>query len=257
MVMVLLAGGCGTGGPVNPSFPLDRFTAQRELERMQAEPVPLERPLVIITGYMDIGLVPMRLVPRFQRLSGDDRVIGVTFWGARSFDACRQRVIDAVDRAFPSDDPVWTVEVDVIAMSMGGLVARYAAAELPEAPDGRRLKIARLFTISAPHRGAAMAVLPSWNALHIGMRSGSSFLQRLDDISGNPDYELVPYVRLGDITVGPGNAAPHGTTAWWVATPPLEPAHGFAFADPRILADIARRLRNERPYTIGPPAPLP
>jgi hypothetical protein len=27
--------------------------------------------------------------------------------------------------------------------------------------------------------------------------------------------------------------------------------------DPRILADIARRLRGEEPFTHAPPAPLP
>jgi hypothetical protein len=30
-----------------------------------------------------------------------------------------------------------------------------------------------------------------------------------------------------------------------------------AFDDPRILADIARRLRNETPFSTLPAAPLP
>jgi hypothetical protein len=70
-------------------------------------------------------------------------------------------------------------------------------------------------------------------------------------------YELVPYVRLGDSIVGPEHAAPEGQTPWWVPLPAAETAHIGAFGDARILADIARRLRDERPLTEDPPAPLP
>ena len=39
--------------------------------------------------------------------------------------------------------------------------------------------------------------------------------------------------------------------------PPLELSHIGAVLDPRILADIVLRLRNEPPLTHEPRAPLP
>jgi hypothetical protein len=37
----------------------------------------------------------------------------------------------------------------------------------------------------------------------------------------------------------------------------LEDAHHLAFSDPRIVADIARRLRAEKPFAADPAEPLP
>jgi hypothetical protein len=38
---------------------------------------------------------------------------------------------------------------------------------------------------------------------------------------------------------------------------PFQDAHLMAMADPRIIADVARRLRGEPPLTSDPPEPLP
>jgi hypothetical protein len=64
-------------------------------------------------------------------------------------------------------------------------------------------------------------------------------------------------VRLNDGWIGESHAAPPGRTAWWVSTPFLEESHAGVVSDPRILADVARRLRGEEPFTHDPPAPLP
>ena len=85
------------------------------------------------------------------------------------------------------------------------------------------------------------------------MRTESEFLETLN--AEEPDYEIVPYARLGDEVVGASNAAPPGRNPWWVSR-----SWFFAHAgstDMRILADIARRLRGEEPFAIDPPAPLP
>jgi pimeloyl-ACP methyl ester carboxylesterase len=147
-----------------------------------------------------------------------------------------------------------TVEVDVIGFSMGGLVARHAAR-----PNslGKRLNIRRLFTISSPHRGARLASLPTVDQRMIDMRPGSAFLADLNSHLSEADYELLAYTRLGDMIVGPENAAPPGMSPWWVANASFSLAHISAGADPRILADIARRLRNEPPFTTTPASPLP
>lgn len=246
--------------PTNDSFPVTMHDAQRALGDMRDAPVPLVRPLVILGGMNDPGLASGILRSEFKQVTRDDRVIGVSFLFCGDFDACRGQVIEAVDRAFPNDDPEYTTEVDVVGVSMGGLVARYAA--VPSLSDkeggGRRLRIARLFTISSPHRGAAWAVLPTFSRLHADMRPRSEFLRGLTDAeSAAAGYEIYPYVRLGDMIVGVANAAPQGQVAWWVPGAMFQDAHVMAAVDPRILADVARRLRGEEPLTSFPPQPPP
>jgi hypothetical protein len=116
-----------------------------------------------------------------------------------------------------------------------------------------------LFTASSPHLGALRAQrLPRLLQMQEDMTPGSQFLRRLEEAeSGGPGYEIVPYVRLGDDVVGAVYAAPRGRAAWWVTDVPGEFSHLGAMTDPRILADVLRRLRGERPWTTEPPASLP
>lgn len=244
--------GCATQ-PANPAFPLTPADAHTALDDMRESPKPLPRPLVVLGGYLDPGIGPALYAADLRRLTQDDRITSVSFAFSRDFDETRRKVIAAVDEAFPTDDPEETVEVDVVALSMGGVVARHAAMPVP---GQRRLKIARLFTIASPHRGAKRAEWPTFIQLQRDMRAGSEFLTALNRCE-EEDYELVAYVRLGDDVIGPENAAPQGQTPYWLPNLPLQTAHAGAMRDPRILADIARRLRGEEPFTHGPPAPLP
>ena len=253
----IAATGCAAP-PTNPSFAVSVYDAQRELSEMRSQPKPLQRPLVILSGFADPGFASNNLRSEFRKVTGDDRVIGVSFLFCGDFDDCRRRVIEAVDKAFPGDDPEWTTEVDVVGVSMGGLVGRYAAVASNDPAQSRRLRIARLFTISTPHRGAAWAVLPALNRMHRAMRPDSSFLRGLAEAEAEGgDYEIYPYVRLGDAIVGATNAAPHGRSPWWVPGEALQDAHLMASLDARIVADVARRLRGEPPFTTDPPQPLP
>ena len=255
-VLMLLIAGCSA--PANPSFPLTVSDAKDALREMEAQPRPLARPLVVLGGYHDLGIGPLVWRDHVRRWTTDDaKVIHVAFPFARDFDECRRAVIAAVDRASPTDDPDATVEVDVVGASMGGLVGRYAAVTKP---GQRRLRVARLFTISSPHRGATMARLPALSRLHADMRAGSDFLRALEAAEARTtadDYDLLPYVRLGDGVVGAANAAPVGVRPWWVANRPLQPAHAAASLDPRVRADVARRLRGEEPFTKAPAAGFP
>jgi pimeloyl-ACP methyl ester carboxylesterase len=249
--------GCGTA-PRNPSFDLPAADARRALREMRQSPRGLERPVVVLDG-LGPPVASWLLADQVRRATGGDRrdFVGVTFVFSMSLDNCRRRVVDAVERHFPSDDPRFTREVDVVAMSMGGVVARYAAAPEPAA-RGKRLRIARLFTISSPHVGAELAALPPvLGQLQLDLRERSPFLRALARREAEADYELYPYVRLGDCIVGDTNAAPAGVTPLWLPNLPLEDAHLAAWRDPRIMADIARRLRGERPFATDPPQPLP
>ncbi len=254
---LLFCGGCSADEPLNPSFALVYNDAKAVLHEMQLEPEPLQRPLIVAAGIHDPGLIAPSLVRKLRNItSDDDRILSVSFFGLSllTFDACREHLVDAVEQAFPSDDPANTIEVDVIGYSMGGLVARLAATENA---SGKRLRIKRLFTISTPHRGAKLAGLPTLDERTIDMRAGSAFLAGLDSQLQDAEYELLTYTRLGDMIVGAENASAPGASPWWVANPPFSAAHLSASTDPRILADIARRLRNEEPFATNPPAPLP
>lgn len=257
--IALLACACQTT-PQNPSFPLSHADAELAMAAMADEPRALDRPLVIVGGFLDFGFSTRRLERHLGPLFCNPRVVKVALGDCFSFDDCRSRVIEAVQRAFPSDAPGETVEVDVIGVSMGGIVARYAAAPLPDGPDGtpaRRLKIARLFTLASPHQGAALSRFPNPHPLARQMRHDAPFIRDLDEITCDAEYPIYAYTRLSDGWVGAQYAAPAGATAWWVPARLFQDSHMSLPSDARVLADIGRRLRDEPPFTSMPPAPLP
>ncbi len=249
--------------PVNPSFSPTAAHAKQIIRDLRRQPGVLDRPVVTCAGWADPGFASAHLAKQVRQAfaRANDQVLGVNFVGRYRFDTCRDKLIAAVDAAFPTDDPHWTTEVDVIAFSMGGLVSRYAASAVADDPDQpttrRRLKIRRLFTISTPHRGATMARVPTFEPRVIGMRPGSDLLAHLDAAWPARRYVLIPYTRLYDPVVGTARTAPPGLTPWWVAPPPLARSHQEAYRDPRIVADVLRRLRGAPPLGTPPPTPLP
>ncbi|UCD76721.1 MAG: hypothetical protein JSV91_07295 [Phycisphaerales bacterium] len=247
--------GCSSNQQLNPSFPLTVRQAEDALRQMRGEPKPLERPMVVLAGIHDPGLIVSALARRLGKTVTGGPIIEVSFFAADTFEECRDRVIEAVEKAVPGDVRAQTAEVDVVAISMGGLVARFAAQRRSD--DGRRLNIKRLFTIATPHRGARLAVLPTLDKRQVDMRVGSAFLAALEAGRAEAGYDLLAYVRLGDAIVGPENTAPPGGFVWWVPNRPLSLSHVQASEDPRIVADIARRLRGEQPFSTLPAAPLP
>ncbi len=251
LMLVVLVAGCAK--PVNPSFDLSVRQAKRDLRAMRADRKVPERPIVVAAGWGDPGFRSTHVSMAIERVLDDERIERVVFTGGmKTFDMCRERMIGEVESAFPSDDPEWTTEVDVVATSMGGLVARYAA--IPREGE-KTLRIRRLMTIGTPHQGASMASVPVGGKIVRDMRVGSDFITELNR---QPiEYELIPYARLGDTWVGHEYTAPPGEFPWWVANKWLSLAHIGSSKDQRILADIARRLRGETPYTTLPRAPFP
>jgi hypothetical protein len=256
LLLAALLVGCSADRPLNPSFPLRLEDARQAMRQMRADPRSLQRPVVVLGGIHDPGFAAPAVAGKLRRATeADAPIIHVSFFGAGTFDACRDRVVEAVENEWPSPADDETIEVDVVGVSMGGLVARHAAR--PRNDGGKRLAVQRLFTIATPHRGASLAGLPTLDDRVKDMRAGSAFLSALDAAPAGGDLELYCYARLGDAIVGEENTAPPGRRAWWVANIPLAPSHLTAAHDPRILADIARRLRGEGPFTIDPPASLP
>lgn len=251
--LLLLAAGCAT--PTNPSLPESISQGREALKEMESNPRPLVRPLVVLGGMFDPGFSTWALGSEFRTLSAKHGIIitdpiagHLTFWGYR------KSLLDQLDRELPGYKNGQRPAVDVIGFSLGGLVARYAA--IPQSDGRAPLRIARLFTISTPHRGSALAEhLPVILPIQAELQYPSARLRELDNAPR--DYPIYPYVRLDDVTVGAKNAAPPWERVWWVYTPWFNFPHEGAPLDPRILADIALRIRGEPPFSTEPPAPLP
>lgn len=236
--------------PSNPSFAVTKPAATEDIARMQAAPTALERPVVVLAGISDPAVSSAAILAAVRpAVSGP--LIEVHFFDEHTFEGARQKLLRTVSESLGASLDALP-EVDVVAFSMGGLVARDAA--IPDAA-GRRLRIKRLFTICTPHLGARMAAFPLGTPQSEDMKITSDFMIGLS--RARREYELVCYARLDDITVGEEFAAPEGVPLWWVGTPNGEWSHMHAFEDPRILADLARRLRGETPLTTAPAAPLP
>lgn len=228
-------------GPVNPSFPITRAEALARL--LSLKPKRLDRPLLVLGGFLDLGVGPFGFARRIRPFV-DGPVVPLTFAHCLSFDQCRRR---ATRLAAPYG------EVDVVGQSMGGLIALLSAL----ADGGPRLPIARLFTVASPLRGATLATLTPVNLwpLQRHMRPGAETYARL--AASPPAFPVVSYARLGDHTVGTANASLPGQPLHWVDNPRPEPAHVGSLADVRILLDIVLRLRGDEPVAKEPATPLP
>lgn len=243
----------------NPSYPASDADIRRERARMAAAPRPLERPVVVLGGWRSPAWQAGGMARRIVGVTSGDPadVLAISYVRTGRIDEAARLVCETVAARWPSPDPERTTEVDVIGVSMGGLVARAAAAgmtgDAPPAPP--RLRIRRLFTLGTPHRGARLAALVAPDAAARDMRPGSSYLAALDEAATTAEYELIPYARTRDGWVGATRTAPPGEHPIW--TPgPIWLSHMTITWDERILVDMARRLRSEPPLALrGSPPP--
>ncbi|MEL7474405.1 MAG: hypothetical protein AAGK04_13890, partial [Planctomycetota bacterium] len=153
--------GCSTVWVDNPAFPVTRESVRQEISRLrEAEPVALERPVLILSGYRAAPSMASRLADRLALMTGAPRDEFFTI--AYTFGSNMPRILEQasrkIERRYPSGDPEATVELDVIGISMGGLIGRALAMEGGSAMhEGKRLNIRRLYTLGTPHRGALLA----------------------------------------------------------------------------------------------------
>lgn len=223
---------------------------------------PEPRPLVICSGWRAWPVLANRLARALRRRTGRPAsgVLPVSYPLEATIPGAVAKVLRAVERHWPSDDPDRTAAVDVVGVSMGGLVARLASAGDPWGrPAGaKRLDVRRLFTLATPHRGARLARFVALDAAARDMRPGSPFYDRLDaldDRTRDAPYELVCYARLRDVWVGAKQTAPPGLDPIWVPTPWWSLAHLLVTTDRRLIDDIAGRLQGRPPRLehAGPP----
>ncbi len=242
-------------GPKNPNLPVSRREASEDLKRMAEFPRPLDRPVVVLGGWRSPHAVT-RMLETGLRLTTSGReqdFLSISYALSASIDSIAQRVVARVQERWPSESDDETIEVDVVAFSMGGLVARLAA--LPPSEEGaRQLKIRRLYTLATPHRGAKLAGAIAPDAAARDMRPGSDLLERLDHALETADYDLLCYTHLNDRMVGATNTSPPGIDPIWV-NGTIALSHYTTTLDRRIRADLARRLRGEKPLSLGTSEP--
>ncbi len=257
LVMLALLPGCASG-PDNPSFPLTLAEAKMDINEMKQDPQPLPRPLVLIGGYEDPLFSQTLLKQYFESVTRDAKLIPISILNLGSYEECRAYILAQVNAACGGGDANWTAEVDVVGVSLGGAMARYAAAPSRDPAHPQRLRIARLFTMSGALGGAKVAGLGVTSFQH-DLQPNSDTQKYLAAADPNPAYEIYSYVHLGDEMVGVENAAIPGRTPYWLPNIPYNPIwpHEQIMLDDRVYADITRRLFGETPYTLTPPAPLP
>lgn len=133
--------------------------------------------------------------------------------------------------------------VDVVGLSMGGIVAREAARRR----HPPRLCIARLYTLATPHLGARSI---AWLVPHHQAQSllqHGAYLNELNDDPDSRSFHIETFSITGDHMVGPHSA--HGIGdhhhPWPNVT--LNPGHHFVHADPRILMTVVGKLLGHLP----------
>ena len=247
--------GCVWVGPRNPSLPVTRKAAGADIKRMEEFPRPLERPVLVLAGWRSPHLITALLETRLcKATSGREQdFMSISYPLSASIDAIAERVVTKVQERWPSEEKGVTIEVDVVAFSMGGLVARLAALP-PSEEEARRLNIRRLFTLATPHRGAKLASAIAPDAAARDMRPGSDLLERLDHALEAADYDLLCYAHLNDRMVGATKSSPPGIDPIWV-NGTIALSHFTITLDRRIRADLARRLRGENPLALATSEP--
>lgn len=207
------------------------------------------RPLLILSGYHSPAIPGATLAGLLRRFGAATRegTLVVSYPFATTVEAAATIAAAAIRRRGWSAEPL-----DVAGISMGGIVARHLAAE-------GHAKVARLYTLASPHRGAIITryVRPDAGALQLS--PGSSLLASLDASLAGSVGELTCYALLRDWMVGATNTSPPGSTPLWLDVDRwyARPISHFSItSDRRIVADLALRLRGLAPWSrVGAPPP--
>jgi len=102
----------------------------------------------------------------------DTSVYPIWFHNLDTFDQCVERTVTLAHKHFGTG-----AVLDVVAVSMGGLIARKA---IIDGHDGTHINARRLFTLATPHKGAKLANLIALDSTSRDMRPGCDFLCDLD-----------------------------------------------------------------------------
>ena len=154
-------GGCLSLPGPSAAYPASKEEVKSEWSRMKASPVGLERPLLVMDGWVVTGggdTIARELTELTG--AGPDDVLLEKYRLGGTPETLVARTIRHVEAKWPSGDPKWTTEVDAVGFSNGGLLHRLGALppQRQDAEPRKRLRIRRLFTVSSPHRGVRFGI---------------------------------------------------------------------------------------------------
>lgn len=230
----------------NPDFPADPAEVRADWDRMRAQPQALKRPVIVLAGWRAPRLRGRGVATLLRSVTSqrESDFFSVAYPRSGTLRAAARVAMTRIAERWPNGPG----EVDAVGISMGGLVARLAAA----CPDNGfpRLPIARLFTLATPHQGAKLARYIALDRAARDMRPGSVFLEDLERACLSAEYELFCYAQLRDWWVGASRTAPPGRFPFWTDTRGTAQhvlSHFLINSNFAVLRDIARRLRGEEP----------
>ncbi|MCG3173768.1 MAG: hypothetical protein GMKNLPBB_01969 [Myxococcota bacterium] len=136
--------------------------------------------------------------------------------------------------------------VDVVAFSMGGLIARYAAQRL-----GQTHRIRRFITMGTPHYGTYAARFARTELITL-LRPGSDFLNDLNSQSpAGVGLDATCFVSDSDVMI-----LPH-ESAHWLGARRCD-LHGVSHPEyllkPSVIREVYRVLGEPAPSPASPPA---
>ncbi len=233
----------------NPDFPWESDAFRGEVALLRERRPTTPRRVLLLGGYR-APYIPAMLVARELRrfvTLPPDRLLISCYPFASSVRAAAEIASRALARRGWSGE-----ELDVIGLSMGGIVGRLLLSR----EGGPRA--ARLFTLATPHRGSLLSERIRPDAAACDLRRGSEVLREVDAAFPKRRYELTCYATLRDWWVGATRAAPEGMDPIWLD--PHRPggslmAHFYINTDRRILADLAMRLADGQGFARSGPPP--
>lgn len=206
-------------------YPLGLRSTRPEPERSRAQ-----RTLVFVHGLGAncAGFLPLQA---YLRLHGHRRSVASNY-GAGSIEAMALALKRDIDAS------VGGGRIDLVAHSMGGLVARCYVQLL-----GGARRVDRLITLGTPHRGTHAAnFIPS--ALVRQLLPESPFIRHLNEQPAPEGLRVTSIVAGRDLLIQPVSAArcPFGESLYFDHL-----GHVELLFRPEVFAEVAARLRRPRP----------
>ncbi|MDX2132972.1 MAG: hypothetical protein SFY69_13065 [Planctomycetota bacterium] len=234
------SGALHASGTVQPSA-MSFDEAARFCAGLRRSPTPLARPVVVLDGWHSPGITAWGLARRLCAMTS--RRWRDFTWSTYAWAISLEMACAHAHKTLAKADLLGR-EIDVVGISMGGLVARALAGGVLGGGD---VRIHRLFTIASPHQGARLARHIRLDRASAQMKPGSAFLASLDRALGDATFRLRSYGIGRDWLVGAENVAPPRARAIVVSPRGVfarRLSHFASIYDPRIQGDIAWRLRS-------------
>ncbi len=213
-------------------LPVSSMRAGGKAESQEVNAASAFLPVVLVPGIWDRPPVFNRMTSRLRKAGRSTFVISLNpNDGSAPLEQSADELRQFIDAKLGTRR-----SLDMVAYSMGGLVARYYAQRL-----GGLARITHLVTISTPHHGTGTAYLEPLPGVR-QMRPGSPFLQDLDrDAACLAQASVTSIWSPLDLVISPAVSSrlPFGSE---VQIPVL--LHFLMPGDERVIEAVLRALKN-------------